>query len=252
MTTDAPWGSRERPWPISASDLDNWSYFCGPGQNPLHESVEPMTDADFQARLNRVMEAPSVALILGKCFHAAIEGAMIRVRDTQEGLQVNRLIGEADGYKVEFACADLDVDLSSYSVIEQDLELTFDTPSGWVVLRGVKDGLRGTVIRDLKTTKSFKAEKFQDAWQWRAYLQAAGPRYQRFDYLVFVLGYGKPQEKALAAGQTAQVEVREFHKLTVWRYPGMLRDLQGIAGELAAYLRQIQWEPPPKREMAIF
>ena len=174
MTKQPEWGSRERPWPISAGDLDNWSYFNGPGQNPPHESVEPMTDEDFQNRLNRVEETPSAALVVGKCFHAAIEQAMIEVRETQNGLILNRLTGESDGYKVRFEIPDLDVELSSYSVVEQDLELIFDTPSGWVHLRGVKDGLRGRVLRDLKSTRKFAAEKYQDAWQWRAYLEAAG------------------------------------------------------------------------------
>ena len=163
-----------------------------------------------------------------------------------------RFTGESDGYKIRFEVPELEVDLASYSVVEQDLELIFDTPSGWVHLRGVKDGLRGTVIRDLKTTKKFSAERYGDAWQWRTYLTMAGPKYRRFDYLVFVVSYGKKQEEALASGRETDVTVREFHQFSCWRYPEMERDLRGVCAELASYLEQIRWEPPPKRQMGIF
>ena len=69
---------------------------------------------------------------------------------------------------------------------------------------------------------------------------------------MFVVGYGKKQEADLAVGKPVDVTVREFHQLSCWRYPTMRRDLQGVAGELAAYLRQIEWEPPAKRQMRIF
>ena len=256
MNAGAPpcWGSKDRPWPISVGDLDSWSYYQGPGRD-----LAGMTDADFRKRLNREQDE-SAPLIIGKCFHAAIEDAMIAARVTGEEVILSSFIGLADGHGVEFVTEgrvsgngiSLNAALQQYTLVEQDLELVFDTPSGWVHLRGVKDGLRGTVIRDIKTTKSFSAEKYQDAWQWRAYLEACGPQYNRFDYLVFTVSHGKKQAAELAAGRMAQVLVTGFHPMSVYRYPNMMRDLQGVASELAVYLEQIEWEPPAKREMQIF
>ena len=255
----APWGSRERPWPISVGDLDNWTYFQGPGLNPMHESVESMTDADFRRRLDRV-DPVGPGAIIGRCFHAALEAAMLEVRVSGAPLTLDTFTGESEGDRVEFrtegrvggndvACNAL---LQHYTLVEQDVELVFDTPSGWVHLRGVKDGARGPIIRDLKTTKKFEAEKYQDSWQWRAYLEMCGPEYTRFDYLVFVVSYPKKTAEELGAGKAANVLIREFHPLSCYRYPAMRRDLQGVAGELAAYLQTIEWVPPKKRQMTIF
>ena len=248
------WGSKERPWPISVGDLDSWSYYQGPGRD-----LADMTDADFRKRLDREQEE-SAPLIIGKCFHAAIEEAMIAARVTGAEVILDTFTGRADGHAVEFATAgrvsgadvSLNTALQQYTLVEQDLELVFDTPAGWVHLRGVKDGLRGGVIRDIKTTKSFSAEKYQDAWQWRAYLQACGAQYKRFDYLVFTVSHGKKQAAELAAGRMAQVLVTGFHPMSVYRYPNMMMDLQGVASALAAYLGEIEWEPPAKRQMQIF
>ena len=36
------------------------------------------------------------------------------------------------------------------------------------------------------------------------------------------------------------------------RYPGMMQDLRDVANDLVSYFTIQGWEPPPKRQMAIF
>lgn len=250
------WGTEERPWPIAVTDLDSWTYFQGPGMNPLHESVEPMTDADFLARLNRT-ETPSAAVIIGQCFHRAIERTMIAARrKPDEPIRITKNVAAThDGATVEFnfASAGQEFRLPVYDQTEQDVELAFRTPSGWVQLRGKIDGLKGRVVQDLKTTsKSFNAHTYQDTWQWRAYLEAMGLNYRRFDFHVFGLSYGKKETAKLATGETPVVMVRSHDALSCYRYPAMRSDLQGVCADLASYLETVGWEPPPKRQMEIF
>ena len=244
----APWGSKERPWPIAVSDLDSFTYYRG---------AENMTAEDFANRLNRVREI-SAPLIIGKAFHNAIERKMIEARTSDSGLSLETFTGESDDLRVDFQTyglrdgKELECSLTLYNIVEQDVELVFQSPEGWIQLRGVIDGLYGTIVRDLKTTKNFKAEKFQDSWQWRAYLIAMGALYERFEYHVFTVQYGKGEEANLAANKPATVGVIDYNMIPCHRYPAMMRDLQGITAELAAYLKLIKWEPPAKRQMQIF
>ncbi|MCY3985495.1 MAG: hypothetical protein OXF23_00400, partial [Candidatus Dadabacteria bacterium] len=107
-------------------------------------------------------------------------------------------------------------------------------------------------ILDLKTTKKINADKYQDSFQWRAYLAAMGELYTAFEYHVFQLKYGKDQVKAIENGQDTQIAVIDYLPLKCYRYPDMMKDLQGVAAELVSYLKSIEWVPPVKREMAIF
>ena len=199
--TEAPWGSRERPWPISVGDLDSWEFFRASAGQPWE-----MSDESFQNRLAR-REPVGPPAIIGKAFHSAIENAMIAMRTSQAAHDFSTLEGTTEeGITVSFATTDprgrrapVDVTLPAYTVVEQDVELIFETPQGWIQLRGVIDGLRGHDILDLKTTKKFTATKFTDSWQWRAYLAAMGEQYKTFEYHVFTLSYGQPAEKAISA-----------------------------------------------------
>ena len=242
------WGSKERPWPVRVSDLDSWEYFTGAG-------ADFMSNAEFKNRLDGTREF-SAAAEIGKAFHEAIERMMIRFSDTPDApspLVSARLSGKGDHREIGFNLTQIDVDLSGCNFVEQDVEMVFQTASGWAQLRGVIDGLRGDVVRDLKTTKKFKAESYQDSWQWRAYLLAMGEEYRRFDYQVFTLRYGVAAERAIAAGDPAGlIDVVDFNTVTCWRYDAMESALRTVTGDLVDYFVRTGWEPPVKREMAVF
>ena len=232
---------------MSPTDLDSWEWY---------KANEAMTSDQFLERLNRT-EDTNTALIVGQALHNAVETALKTVRDQRQGIQIDRLKGAYDGHQVEFEFINDDkepfeVHLDAYDTIEQDGELVFSTPAGWVHLRLKIDGLMGLVVRDLKTTGKFAAERYQDSWQWRAYLQALGPRYSAFEYHVFTLSRSKAHDTALAAGRPIAVRVRDYNMVPCFRYPAMLTHLQGVCAELAAYCEQIGWRPPRKRAMQIF
>ena len=246
-----PYGSRERPWPISVGDIDGWLYFQGPGQNPFYGN--PMTSEDFIRRLNRE-DPPGVPAIIGQKFHSVIEKLMCDTRqNAPKYCRISSITEpDKDGQGIQFNFYDLDITLNSYSVVEQDVELVFDTPEGWVHMRGVIDGLMGTTILDLKTTKKIDADKYHDSFQWRAYLAAMGKQYTVFEYHVFQLKYGKEELKAIENREEAKISVVDYLPLKCYRYPDMMKDLQGVAAELVSYLKSISWCPPTKREMVIF
>ena len=250
------WGTKEKPWPIAVSDLDAFDQLMN-GIPQLPDEYQP-TDESFLRRLDR-LEETSAALEIGKALHDGIEQAMYAARRGQL-TEADKLVGRSDECEVEFNFArkvdgqwvPLDIELAAYNIIEQDHELVMHTPSGWVQLRGRIDGLRGIVLRDLKSTKKPSAERYQDSWQWRAYLEMMGEGYSRFEYHVFQVAYGKKAEEELAAGQRAKVGVVDYGVVTCHRYPQLRRDLQGITAQLATYLETIGWEPKNKRPMQIF
>ena len=237
--TDPAWGTKVHPWPISAGDLDAWDYYV---------SNDEVSAASFLERLNRV-GGETLPMVIGKAFHSSIELAMMLARDCCTELDVH--FDHLAKAEISFTVPNL-IQLPSYNIIEQDVGFVFDTPSGWVELRGVIDGLRGNTLKELKTTRSFKAERYQDSWQWRAYLSAMGEGYDRLDYEVFQVAYGAPQERAYEADEPFSVEVRENHTVSCWRYPDLLRDLRSVCSQLAGYLETIGWVPPAKRQMDVF
>ena len=250
------WGDRNRPWPISVGDLDSWSYFRKTLDQPFG-----MSDAEFLRRLNR-LDTVGPPAIIGKAFHSVIEQIRREARrNPGVSYEIDDFVARSDGYDVEFSTLDprtglrLEIDIPSYTVIEQDVEMLFDTPSGWVHLRGVVDGMVGNTIIDLKTKKvssalsDIKIGRYQDSWQWRSYLAAMGDQCRRFDYLVFACKY---DTSAFASNSVCKVQIVGYHTFSCWRYPRLEQDLQGIAAELASYLEEIGWEPPAKREMDTF
>ena len=240
----AKWGTRDRPWPISVGDLDAWEYY---------KEAENMTAAAFLARLNRDSEA-TMPMIIGQCFHESMERLLDAERTSRGkgGVEFDLLLGRSAGYQVTFTSR-IPISLVGYDTVEQDVERIIETPSGWVHLRGVIDGLYGNVVRDLKTTKKIAANKYLDSWQWRAYLLAMGEQCTQFEYHVFQLYYSPEQQAMLAERkQVNDIEIVDYMMFRCDRYPEMETDLIGITAELAAYLDLIQWTPPKKRQMEIF
>ncbi len=247
------WGSQEKPWPISIGDLDNWEWY---------KRTETMTAEAFLKRLNRVDDV-GAPVIVGEAFHAMVERVMRHRRKEAEDFSMHKVTGVTrDGLKIAFTFnPDVRIELLQYETVEQDCELRFDTPYGWVWLRGVIDGVRGTIVRDMKTTTATrgtqkyarKLESLQDSWQWRAYLEMMGPKYRTFEYHIISLKIDKKIEDALAAGASdLTIPCTGYMLMRCQRYANMRNDLQGVAAELAHYLRDTGWEPPAKRDMAIF
>ena len=129
-------------------------------------------------------------------------------------------------------------------VRELKAEVVFATPSGPVTLVGKVDGIHGRRIHDQKLTERWDAEKYTDSLQWRAYLVMFDAL--AFTYDVFVAKYELGDTRAPARGfggsewergtppPARWVEVREYHPVTFYAYPGMRTDVERAVCDLAA------------------
>lgn len=133
------------------------------------------------------------------------------------------LYAEQDGFNFYFGC---DADLQVPEVRELKGEVEIETPSGLVTLVGVVDAV-DREISDYKLTGRFDGERFADSYQWRCYLMMF--KADRFVYKVFV-----GQENT--AGD--EWNIREYHELPVYRYPGMEQDVYREVAEYAAFAQK--------------
>ena len=239
------WGSQEKPWPVAVTDLDSWKYYM---------ESDTMTMDDLRKRFAR--ENPENAkMMVGRCFHAAVEQLMLRhetgVSDPETGIR-----GASGGSELYFRFADdLNVELQHYATAEKDIELMVETPHGWVQLRGVVDGIYGSVARDIKITASqmVKAiERFNESWQWRTYLLALGDQYKQFEYHVFKMKLGHDAEFRIEQGESPTVPITDYARMTCYRYPAMMDDLQSVLSEIAAWFQSVDWNPAGKRTLYAF
>ena len=236
------YGSKINPWPISAGDIGNWLYY-----QQSQSTDYPMTDDELQARLLR-QTATAPAMVAGKLFHELIEAEMKLGGRTISHRQMT------DGHhKIDFQF-ETDVELPLTDTVEQDVDLTIPTVAGWVNIRGVIDALSGFVVSDYKlTTKpGDMVRRCTESFQWRIYLAALGEQYERFVYHVFACNFSKRLQEKLNTTTRVPIRITDHFTVETRRYPAMEEDIQNVAGELAGYLDQIGFQPPPKREMGVF
>lgn len=188
---------------ISASNLDTYRRY------KLNEDV---TLEECLADLRRE-SPPSPAMLAGRALHKILETADYG----DEAISVER-----DGYTFYFQ-GDIAVDIPV--VRELKGEMLMQTPCGTVSLVGVVDGMDSSVI-DYKLTGRWDAERLADSYQWRFYLHMFNRT--RFVYKVFVGDEKKPNEW----------EIREYHELTMFAYPGMEEDLRKEIEEFAAFMNK--------------
>ena len=239
------WGSPEKPWPVAVTDLDSWKYYM---------ESDVMTMEDLRRRLSR-SDPENAKMVVGRCFHAAVEQLMLS-HGGGAPAPVNVITGAADGRELDFRfAADLSVELQHYATAERDLELMVETPHGWVQLRGVVDGIYGSIARDIKITASqmVKAiERFNESWQWRTYLLALGDQYKQFEYHVFKMKLGQDAEFRIEQGESPTVPITDYARMTCYRYPAMMDDLQSVLSEIAAWFQSVDWNPVGKRTLYAF
>lgn len=186
---------------VSVSDIEAYRYY---------KSHEDATLEDCLAQLRRE-RPPTRAMAAGSALHKLLE-------NSKPGDEF--LYADQDGFHFYFAC-DLDMEVSDVRELKGEVQI--DTPSGPVTLVGVVDAV-DRAITDYKLTGRFEGERFADSYQWRCYLMMFGA--SRFDYKVFV-----GQESTDGDLWT----IREYHPLSVYRYPGMEDDVYREVAEFAAF-----------------
>lgn len=188
---------------LTVTDLDNFRRY---------REDEEMTLPELLARLRRE-EGPSDVMRAGSAFHSILEHP-----DADEMTWAER-----DGHRFFFP-EELEIALLPFREIPA--KRTYNIAGQQVELRGRTDGCDGFAVEDHKfTTNTFDAERYFDKYQWRAYLSIFGARI--FYYNVFPAKFLETD-----ANGVMNWEIREFHRLPLYRYPEMEAD---IVRELAAY-----------------
>jgi hypothetical protein len=188
---------------ISAKgDLEALRYYR---ENEDKSLADLLIDLRHEAPVNKYMQAG---------------GAFAKAMETVGYGDVTTL--EVDGWTFHF---DLTATINMPVCREVKAELPYNTPSGEVTLVGVCDGLNGTEIRDAKLTENPDPEKYLESWQWKTYLVMFGG--DSFTYDLFKC---RPYDDI-----DKEVHIIDYIPLTLYRYPGIERDVQ-LAVEDAAHI----------------
>ena len=189
---------------LTVTDLDDFRRY---------REQEEMTLAELLRRLRRE-EGPSAAMLAGSALHSLLEKPPTEVLTS----------AEIDGHRFLFT---LDAELPLLSMRELSGRKEYRVDGGTVELRGRVDAIDGVAAEDHKLSRTFDADRYVGKYQWRAYLSIFGA--QKFTYNVFVGDFlGTDEETGLQ-----EWEIRDFHRLTLYRYPEMESD---IVRELGRYL----------------
>lgn len=187
---------------LSVSTVDAYRFWREHEDAPVEELI---------AKLRGLKTPESRPMALGKAFHKALELSTIGVFD----------VLESDGFVFEFPC---DVCLSLPELREVKAEKVYFVAGHYVEVVGVVDTLDGRSVEDHKTTAKFDAERFSDSYQWRLYLDM-------FDADVFRWNVFEIKDEG-----GALIEIRSFHPLTQYRYPGMGADVNAMLCEVLAFV----------------
>lgn len=183
---------------VSASDIDSFRYFLADEDAEL---------PDLLGRLRRT-EPPTEAMMAGTAFHTALQLS-------QSG-SLEEIV--SDGFRFRL---DLDDELDLPAMREIKTTRDYEVGGHVVTLVGKVDAVLGRRIYDHKLTARYDAERFLGSMQWRIYLDLFGA--DEFRWNVF---------EAREVGER-EYAIKELHKLTMHRYPGMEDD---IVRELATFL----------------
>lgn len=196
---------------VSVSDVDAYEYFL---------NSEDMTMDALLARLRRETP-PTENMLAGTALHKFLE----HTGPTELGEH------EVDGFTFRFEC---DACLAIPPIRELKATGSYTINGVPITLVGKVDALSGIHYYDHKLTSRFDAEKYANAFQWRAYLVLMDG--WKFTYNVFT-----------ATQQDGVWVIRGFDPLTLYRYPGIDR---GVESRLTRFVDFVKHHMPEKLEAA--
>lgn len=185
---------------VSASDLDAFRYFMDREDGDLPSLL---------AQLRRELPA-TPAMLAGTALHTALENAQIGVVEALE----------ADGYRF---IIEAEADLELPDIREMKVTDERQIRDTMVTLVGKVDGANGRTILDHKLTQRFDPERFLNSYQWRVYLDLFDA--DLFEWIVYEAKPFGPDDR--------EITIKDVHRLTAHRYPGMTSDLNR---ELAGFV----------------
>lgn len=197
---------------VSVSDVDAYRYYL--------ESEDMTLDA-LLSRLRRETP-PTENMRAGTALHKLLEDATPSEID----------LWEMDGFTFRF---DVDTEIALPAVRELKATGSYVIEDVLVTLVGKVDAIHGKRIYDHKLTSRFDAEKYTNAFQWRAYLVLLDG--DKFTYNVFT---GAPNVEGVWV-------IRGFDPLNLYRYPNIEAD---VHTQLTDYVRFVKHYMPEKLEAA--
>lgn len=190
---------------VSVTDIEQLAYY---------RRTEDMPLADLLRRLRRE-DPPSPQMAVGTAFHAFLEHAGECEVDTVE----------QDGFIFDFSNLDAEIALPEIRELKVEREIV-----DGVTVVGKVDAAEGKRVEDHKTSNRFDPERYQDSIQWKAYLTLLEAN--EFIYNVFVI---YAPTKAMPDNL---YRVMEFHRLPLYRYPGMDEDVRRAVTEYRDFARR--------------
>lgn len=187
---------------VSATDVDQLIYF---------RETDEMELADLIARLKHLMPS-SEAMEAGTALHAALEHAE---PGDHSGFT-------AAGFTFSFEC-DADLDLPFIREMKATREYIVDDVV--VTLVGKVDAVHGKTIYDHKFTAKFDADRYWGSFQWRSYLEIFHA--DTFRWNIFEAHESAPKNYL----------IRNLHKLTEHRFPGMGETVERDVREFVVFAR---------------
>lgn len=187
---------------VSATDID---------AHRRYRAEEDVELADLLAQLRRE-SPPTESMMAGTALHAALENA--------EPGDFARL--SADGYAFDF---DTEGEIDLPSIREMKATREYEIAGTLVTLVGKVDAIHGRRVDDHKFTAQYDAERYMGSYPWRVYLEVFGA--DEFRWNIF---------EGREDGPKSYV-IRNIHKLTMHRYPGMAADVVAELGRFVEFAR---------------
>lgn len=187
---------------VSATDIDQLRYF---------RDTDEMELAELIARLKHLMPS-SEAMEAGTALHAALEHA-----EPGDHAGFTR-----DGFTFSFE-TDAELDLPAIREMKATREYLVDDVV--VTLVGKVDAIHGKTIYDHKFTAQFDADRYLGSFQWRGYLEIYGA--DAFRWNIFEARESAPKNYL----------IRNVHKLTMHRFPGMAEGVEREVREFVVFAR---------------
>lgn len=167
--------------------------------------------ADLVRQLRRLMPSTE-AMEAGSALHKALETAE---PGDHKGF-------EQDGFTFSF---ETDVAIQLPAIREMKATATYEIEDTTVTLVGKVDAIHGRKVYDHKFTARFDADRYLDSYQWRIYLELFGA--DAFQWNIFVAIESAPRNYL----------IRDFHNLTMHRYPGMREDVERALADFVRFAR---------------
>lgn len=198
---------------LSVTWLDQYAYF---------KQSEDMTEQELAERLFGPYQ-PTPEMQAGTALHAILENASEH-DDLSDLLSAGR-----DGWRYI---------LSESISGEVQLGLSREEKHVITIMPGVNlvgkiDAITATEVIDHKLTGSFDPERYMESFQWKAYLTMLNR--ERFAYQVFERDKIEQDENGYV------VRIKDYHRLTMSRYPGIGNEVRDICRELAEFFEK--WRP---------